>query len=52
MFDRMMLQGRLVGNLDAVNELLLSGAPAQIDMSQTGPRRMQMPLTLDLLGFH
>jgi Peptidase family M23 len=51
-FDRMALQGRLVGSsLEEVDDVLFAGGAVAVDDSVTGPRRRQMPLTLDMLGF-
>lgn len=50
-FDRMQLEGRLVGSLAEVQDLLLSGNVAVIDDTDTGVRRRQMPLTSDVVGF-
>ena len=51
-FDRMALQGRLAGSsLEEVDDLLFAGGAVLVDDSVTGPRRRQMPLTLDMLGF-
>ncbi len=50
-FDRMELQGRILGNLDAFNDAIFSGTPPRIDASGGGRRRRQMPLTKDVLGF-
>jgi hypothetical protein len=51
-FDRMALQGCLVGSsLEEVDDVLFAGGAVLIDDSVTGPRRRQMPLTLDMLGF-
>jgi Peptidase family M23 len=51
-FDRMQLQGRLVGSMADVADELFSGTPPVIDHSDDGLRRRQMPVTLDLLGFN
>lgn len=50
-FDRMELQGRLVGSQADLEDALSSGIPPEIDFSDAGPRRRQMPLTKDLLSF-
>jgi hypothetical protein len=51
-FDRMALQGRLAGSSpEEVDDVLFSGEAVLVDDSVTGPRRRQMPLMLDLLGF-
>jgi Peptidase family M23 len=51
-FDRMALQGRLTGSSPAaIDDLLFAGEALPVDDSVTGPRRRQMPLALDLLGF-
>jgi hypothetical protein len=51
-FDRMALQGRLVGSsLEEIDDVLFAGGAVPIDESVTGLRSRQMPLTLDVLGF-
>ena len=50
-FDRMTLQARVMGTLDDVDRLTDTGSSAPLDRSQAGPRREQMPLTLDVLEF-
>jgi hypothetical protein len=50
-FDRMELQGRLLGSLVEVQDALFAGTPPEIDDTDTGRRRRQMPLTNDVLGF-
>ena len=50
-FDRMVLQGRLVGSLAEINDQLFAGTPPQIDLTGSGPLRQRMPLSKDLLGF-
>lgn len=50
-FDRMLYQGRLVGSLDEVNDVLFDGDPPTLDTREGGPRALLMPLTLNLIGF-
>jgi hypothetical protein len=50
-FDRVTYQGQLMGTLDSVEDTLFSGEAPAIDAHGAGPRRRQMPLTLDLIGF-
>jgi Peptidase family M23 len=50
-FDRMAYQGHLVGTLAEVEATFVSGGAPLIDDTDTGQRRRQMPLSLDLLGF-
>ena len=51
-FDRMALQGRLAGSSpEEIDDVLFAGGAVLVDDSVTGPRRRQMPLFLDLLGF-
>jgi hypothetical protein len=49
-FDRMTMQGRLVGSVKEVDDVLFAGGAPLLDDSATGPRRRQMPLTLDVFG--
>ena len=50
-FDRMELQGRLIGSMDEIEDILFAGMSPAIDTIDTGIRRRQMSLTNDLLGF-
>jgi hypothetical protein len=51
-FDRMALQGRLVGSsLEEVDDVLFAGGTVPVYESVTGRRTRQMPLTLDVLDF-
>lgn len=50
-FDRMTLQGRTVLNLFELEPVYSSGGAIEIDYSVTGRRRMQMPLSKDILSF-
>jgi hypothetical protein len=51
-FDRMALQGRLAGSSpEEIDDVLFAGGAPLIDDTDTGHRRRQMPLSLDVLGF-
>ena len=50
-FDRMTYQGQMVGSLDSVLDPLFSGQVPTIETRGAGHRRLQMPLTLDLMEF-
>jgi hypothetical protein len=50
-FDRMDLQGQLVGSQADIEDTLSSGGVPAIDFSNAGLRLRQMPLTGDLLRF-
>ncbi len=50
-FDLMEFQGRIVGTLDELNNVVFAGGAPQIDASGSGRRRREMPLTKDVLGF-
>ncbi len=50
-FDRMEFQGRIMGNLNDFQDVIFAGGSPQIDLSGSGRRRRQMPLTKDVLGF-
>ena len=51
LFDRMELQGQLVGSQAEIEDTLQSGGAPAIDFSNAGHRLRQMPLTSDLLRF-
>ena len=50
-FDRMELQGRLVGATDDVLDQLFARLPVLTDFKDAGSRAQQMPLTLDLMEY-
>ncbi|MEP7270086.1 MAG: M23 family metallopeptidase [Acidobacteriota bacterium] len=50
-FEQMEYQGRASGIYDAVVDLASAGGQLRISTEGAGTRRMQMPLTLDLIGF-
>lgn len=50
-FDRLEFQGRIVGTLDSSEDVIFSGGAPLTNFSGFGPRRREMPLTLDLVGF-
>lgn len=50
-FDRMALQGRVVGTLDELGNVVSSGGELKVNPADSGQRRREMPLTLDVLGF-
>jgi hypothetical protein len=50
-FDRMEFQGRTTGTLDDFVNVVFSGGAVHINPAGSGPRRREMPLTLDVVGF-
>jgi hypothetical protein len=50
-FDRMEFQGRTTGTQADVENVASSGGAVPINPAGSGPRRREMPLTLDVVGF-
>jgi hypothetical protein len=50
-FDRMEYQGRAVGTVDNLNTVLSTGGALEVNAAGRGPRRREMPLTKDVVGF-
>ena len=50
-FDRMEFQGRTAGTRDDLGNVVESGGAVAINPAGSGPRRREMPLTLDVVGF-
>jgi len=51
-FEGMVYQGRFVGSIDEVAEALFTGKNPTLDGRGAGARALQMPLTLNLIGFN